>query len=197
MGSGSDRILLWVSMGCSFLQSALAWGPSWAANGFCFTMVLHGLQGNNFLHPGLLHGLQGNLGPEARSASSLLFSFNLAIYRAVSRPFFHSSTAGFWKILSQRHWKHCLSSTVSCRRSPGSDFNLIEPAVPGTGQPLSSFLRWRPWTSATANTWTHKTNTNAGNKDHRVQQQNLLRSSAFFRGVRPLTELSLFLLLCF
>lgn len=96
--------------------------------------------------------------------------------------FFHSLTVGFWKISSQRYWKYCLSSTMSCRRSPGSDFNQIEPSVPGMGQPLSSFLRCHPWTAAAANTCSHKANTKGENKDHSSATESAVEFFLFQRG---------------
>lgn len=53
----------------------------------CCIVILHGLQHSNPLHHGLQHGLQGNLCSGTCRASSVSFSTDLGIYKAVSITF--------------------------------------------------------------------------------------------------------------
>jgi len=57
----------------------------------CYTVDLHGLQGDDLPHHGLLHGLQGNLCSGTWSISSPSFFTDLGVCRVVSLTYSQSS----------------------------------------------------------------------------------------------------------
>lgn len=163
----------------------------------CFTMVLHGLWGNNFLHPGLPENRPWRW--ECLISLFLLWPWYVQICTGLFLPhFFHSLRTSFLKLLSQRYWKYYLSSSVSCSRATGPDFNQMEPAVLGWGSPSPLFsdatpeLLPLPILGQISQIQRQGTKTTA-------QQQNLLRTPISEESGRCqlMTELSLFLILCF
>ena len=115
---------------------ALPWGPFHGLQmEICFTVDLHGLQGDSLCHHGLLHGLQGNLCTSAWSTSSPSFCTDHGVCRIVLYILTHLS---WCKLLLYRVF--CLLMYVITEALPvllmgsdlTSDSSVSEPSDTGS-----------------------------------------------------------------
>lgn len=185
MGSESDKTLLCVSVSCNFLQPALGRGPSWPANS---SLLHHGppwAVGQQLPSPWSFPCSAGESWPwswECLIPLFLLWPWYVQVCTGLFLSFFSHSHSWFLKNIITEALEVLLELNCVLQKIHWIWLYQMQLVVPGMGQPLSSFLRYHPWTAATANTWTNKPNTKAGNKDHSSTTESVEEFSLFQRG---------------